>query len=68
MSGIVKAPVVAASETGLPETIPKLILEMIATFADPPLYLPVKALARLIKRAPAPDFSMKDPKRIKIKT
>ncbi|MNE75037.1 hypothetical protein D3C80_1711600 [compost metagenome] len=61
---MVKAPVVAASETGLPETMPTVAVEMMPTLAGPPWYLPAKALARLMKMLPTPLFSMKVPNRM----
>ena len=62
MSGIVKAPVVTAFATELPDTIPMRQLETTAALPGPPTLRPVSAMARSMKNCPAPDTLRNDPK------
>ena len=64
ITGIVNVPVATTLATELPEIDPKNALARTATFAGPPVHLPVAAHAMSMKKSPAPDFCRNAPKMI----
>ncbi len=54
INGIVMIPVVTTFDTAVPEMVPNRVLPKTATLAGPPRYLPIKAMARSVKKAPPP--------------
>ena len=65
IKGIVKEPVVTTFATELPLTVPMRPLDITATFAGPPIALPVNALAMSINNSPSPVFSDNAPNKRK---
>jgi len=61
IKGMVNDPVTATFATALPETIPINVLDKTDIFAGPPLNLPIKEDANLMKKLPPPDNCKKLP-------
>ena len=62
MAAMVKVPVVTTLAAALPERVPMKALPTTAVLAAPPTCRPVRALAKSVKKRPAPDESSVAPK------